>query len=155
MNQLLENLKSKLHRWQLIVIPLGIVSFVLFLFFSVLFLMQRNATEDAVHRNAVLTDQLARKASEIQTLKSENETLSQQIGKLENGDRSRVSSTKTTSQNTVNLQRQLNKLKSEIANKEAEIRRLRNSKNPTSQSQIDGSKSETIDQNAAIQQLKA
>lgn len=182
MNQL-ANLKSKLHRWQPIVIPLGIVGFVLFFLFGVLLLMQRNATEDAVHRNAVLTSHLDEKKSEIgrkdreiqnlntsvQTLEGENETLSQKISELENRNRGGTSPRGTTSKSVVSLQRQLDKLKgenqklqSELAKKDAEIRQLQNgnpitsSKNRTLLSPIDeGSKSETTDQNAAIQRLKA
>ncbi|MCY3740723.1 MAG: tetratricopeptide repeat protein [Candidatus Poribacteria bacterium] len=179
--QHLENLKSKLHRWQPIVIPLGIVGFVLFFFMGVLFLMQRNATEDAVHQNAVLTGQLDKKISEIrrknqeiqslntsvQTLADENETLSQKINGSENRDSDGISSRGTTSKSVVSLQRQLDTLKGENRNlqgqlvkKDAEIRQLRNdnatmlSKNRPLQGQIDGGESGTKDQNAASQLLK-
>lgn len=177
----LANLKAKLHNWQSIVTPLGIVGFVLFFLFGVLFLMQRNATEDAMHQNAVLTSHLEEKQTEIrrknqeiqnlntsvQTLVDENETLSEKNNGSENRDKDGISSRGTTSKSVVSLQRQLDKLKGENQNlqgqlvkKDAEIRQLRNdnattlSKNQPLQRQIDGGESETQDQNSAIQLLR-
>ena len=145
----LESLKSKLHRWQSIIIPSGIVGFVLFFFLGALFLTQRNAAEDAIHQNAVLANQLTQKDSEIrrkdreiqnlttslQTVKSENETLSQKVSELENRERNRVFPTNTTSTGMVSLRRQLNKQKDEnqklqdqLVKKDAEIRQLQNDK---------------------------
>ena len=181
MNQL-ENLKSKLHRWQPIVMLVGIVSFILFVLLSVLLLTQRNAAEDTVHQNAVLTSHLDEKESEIrrknqeiqnlktsvQTLADENETLNERISALENRDGNGTSPGRTTSNRVASLQRQLDKLIGEKQNlqrqlvkKDAEIQQLGDNnaitlrKNRALQRQIDEGESRTTDQNAANQLLRA
>ena len=169
--------QSKIKLWQLFTAGVGC----LLLFFAVLFLIQRNTAEEAVHQKAVLESQLTRKESEIrnlnasiQTLEGENETLTQKINGLENPDKNGTFPIETTSTRVASLARQLNNLKSENQNlqsqlvkKEAEIRQLRNdnatalSNNRALQSQIDGTNPGPIDQNTitdqnvTIQRLKA
>ena len=176
----LENLKSRLHRWQSIIIPLGIVSLVLFFSLGALFLKQRSTTEDAVHEKVVLTNQLTQKESEIrrkdsetqgltlsvQTLKSENETLSQKISELENRRRNRTLPTDTTSKSIAGLQGQLSeqkdknqRLQNQLVKKDTEVRQLRNDKavalseNRRLQSRLAEDRQGTTNQNATVRQL--
>ena len=166
--------QSKIKLWQFITAGVG-----LFLVcFGMLFLVQRNAIEDAVHQIAVLASQLTQKESEIrrkdweiqslttsvQTLKSENETLSEKISELENQEKNK---TFPTDKSVVNLQKQLNErrnenqeLKKQLVEKDTEIQQLRNDKsvvlneNRRLQNQLTGSNSETINQNATVQRLQ-
>lgn len=178
----LENLKSRLHRWQPIIIPLGIVGIVLVFSLGTLFLMQRNATEDANHQNTVLVNQLTQKGSEIrqkdqeiqtlttsiQTLESESENLSEKISGLENQLKNKKFRTNTTSGSMVSLRRQLNeqkgenqKLQNQLLKKDDEIRQLRNDKaialseNRKLQSQSAGDKQGITNQNATVRQLQS
>ena len=175
----LNNLKSKLHRWQFI-IPVGIVGLILIFSFGVLSLIERNEKDNVLDRNAKLTNQLTQKESEIrrkdsetqgltlsvQTLKSENETLSQKISELENRRRNRTLPTDTTSKSIAGLQGQLSeqkdknqRLQNQLVKKDTEVRQLRNDKavamseNRRLQSRLAEDRPDTTNQNATVRQL--
>ena len=168
--------RSKIKFWQLVTAGVGLF----FLCFGVLFLMQRDVTENAVHQNAVLANQLTQKESEIrrknsetqgltlsvQTLKSENETLSQKISELENRRRNRTLPTDTTSKSIAGLQGQLSeqkdknqRLQNQLVKKDTEVRQLRNDKavalseNRRLQSRLAEDRQGTTNQNTTVRQL--
>ena len=141
-----DKFQSKIKLWQFVTASVGVFLFC----FAVLFLRQRDATEDAVHQSAMLASQLTHKESEIrqkdsvaqdltisvQTLNGENETLSQKISELENQQRNRRTlPIDTTFRSVEDLQKQLNgernenqEIQDQLSKKDAEIRQLRSDK---------------------------
>ena len=174
-----KNLKAekvpKIKLWQFVTVGIG-----LFLVcFGLLFLVQRDGTEDAAHQNAVLVNQLTQKESEIrqkdqeiqglttsvQTLKGENEILSQKISKLENQEKNIPF---PIDKSVMSLQKQLNeqenenqKMRGQLIGKDTEIQQLQKDKkavlseNRRLRSQLVEEEPKTINQNTTVQQLKS
>ena len=169
--------QSKIKFWQLVTAGAGFF----LLCFGVLFLIQRSATEDAVHRNAVLANQLIQKESEVrrkelvvqqltssvQTLKGQEEALSLKIRDLERQLGSGTFPTDTTSGGMASLSEQLSEqrgknqgLQNQLVEKDAEIQQLQNDKavalneNRRLQNQLVKSNSGTTNQNATVRRLQ-
>ena len=159
---------SKIKFWQFVTAGAGL----LLLCSGVLFLMQKDATEDADRQKAALVNQLTEKKSEIrrkdseiqnlttsaQTLEGANETLSLKIIELE-------IELEDAAKGTASLRRRLNeqkdknqKLQNQLVKKEAEVRQLRNDKavalseNQRLQRRLVEDRQGATNQNAVVQQ---